>query len=75
VLGIFRPRNIDSIDDGPDLVAKIRQEPQGIFRIIGDARYQAGNQKLARDHASVQFIHLARRSVDIDPMQLCIGSP
>ena len=53
---------IDPADDGTHLVAKIAEEPQGIRGIIGDARDQASDQKLACDHASVEFIHRARRS-------------
>src|SRR5258708_1095059 len=57
VIGIVHSGDVDAFYHGPDLVARIGKETQGIALFIGEARDQAGDQDLAGDHASVQFVH------------------
>src|ERR1700722_8232632 len=56
-IGVFHSGDVDAFYPRPDLVAKVGEKAQGIALLVGDARDQAGDQNLAGDHASVQFIH------------------
>src|ERR1700684_151914 len=57
-IGILHSGDVDALHHGSDLVAKVGEKTQGIRRVVGDTRNQAGDQELASDHASVQFVHL-----------------
>jgi hypothetical protein len=65
-IGIFHSGDVNTLHHRSDLVAKFGEKPQGIARLIGDARDQACDQDLRRKHASVQFIH--------DGLRLAAGS-
>ncbi|MBU6457878.1 MAG: hypothetical protein KGQ48_10090 [Bradyrhizobium sp.] len=56
-IGVFHSGDVDAFHHRPDLIAKICEEAQRIALIVGDARDQAGDQDLARDHTSIQFVH------------------
>src|SRR5580698_2961940 len=57
-IGVLHSGDVDALHHGSDLVAKVGEKTQGIRRVVGDTRNQAGDQELASDHASVQFVHL-----------------